>query len=411
MHREKLRMKNSFFRKVLKNGLTVLFEKRETGIVSVAFAVRQGGINETKEEKGISHFIEHLLYKGTEKRTAAEISEAIEKNGGIMNGFTDEEITAYWCKMPSEHLDLALDVLSDMAKNPKFDPVEVEKERKVIFEEMKMYKDNPRFYVFEKIKELMYKGDFSIPLIGTESSMNSNTKEKIAEKFRQIYSPENIILCVVGDADFERLCSFAEENFSGNAKKPKIPRFSKKNAELIEKREGIDQANLVFSYHIPSAAEKNVYAAIVLNALMADGMSSRLWKEIREKRNLAYAVKGNANIGKNFGYNTIYIGCMPENAEKVKKIVIEEFAKVKDLGEKELEQVKNQLIGQNRISKEDSQGQMLELLCYEIYGRAEESYEYEKKIREVNLEDVKKLASFEKYSFFALIPETKPKNQ
>lgn len=405
-----------FFRKVLKNGMTILFEKRKNGVVSIAFAVRYGGINEHKKEKGIAHFIEHMLYKGTKKRSAKEISVTIEKNGGILNGFTDEEITGFWCKMPARKIDIALDVLSDMVKNSLFDKQEVDKERQVIFEEMKMYKDNPRLYVFDKIKELMYKGDFAIPIIGTEKSMNANTREKLVRKFRKIYVPSNMILCVVGDANFKKICAFAEKNFKKHGTKTTYPRVKKQNKEAEEIKAGIDQANLIFAYHIPNAIKKEVYAAIVLNALMAEGMSSRLWQEIREKRNLAYVVKGNCNIGRNFGYNTIYVGCKPKNIEKVKKIILGEFRKlVSELNEKELSAVKEQLIGNNWITKENSQEQMFELLMFEVYGKAKESYEYEKKIKEVKLEDVRnmanKLINNKDYSFFALIPETNKKGR
>src|SRR3989338_3964917 len=143
-------------RKILKNGMTVVLEKRNIPVVSVAFAVRQGGINENSDEKGISHFIEHMLYKGTPTRNAKKISEEIEKNGGVLNGFTDEMVTAYWCKMPSKHLNIALNVLGDMVKNPLFDEKEFEKERKVIFEEIKMRKDNPGIHALDKIQELLY---------------------------------------------------------------------------------------------------------------------------------------------------------------------------------------------------------------------------------------------------------------
>lgn len=122
-------MNKKFYRKVLKNGLTVLFEKRDLPIVSVAIAVRVGGANEGGKEKGVSHFIEHMLYKGTKRRNAKKIAEEIEKNGGKLNGFTGELITAYWCKMPSRHLKIALEVLSDMIKNPLFDSKELEREK------------------------------------------------------------------------------------------------------------------------------------------------------------------------------------------------------------------------------------------------------------------------------------------
>ena len=399
-------MKLRFYRKVLKNGFTILFEKRELPIVSVVFAVRNGGINESAEEKGISHFIEHMLYKGTPKRNAKQIAEEIEKNGGYMNGFTDEDITAYWCKMPSKHLDVALDVLSDMVKNPLFDPKELEKERKVIFEEIKVRKDSPQVYVFDKIQNSMYESPFGTPLIGTKETMNSITPEKIIDKFKKIYTPNNMILCVVGDTNMDKLVEFAEKTF-GN-EKGKIPQFKikLKNEEKIEKRKGIDQANLIFAYHVPLADNKKHYAAQVLSALMTEGMSSRLFTEIREKRNMAYAVKGDSNINKDYAYNLIYIGTSGDCIQEVKKIILEEFQKIaKELDEKELNQVKEQLIGNYHIAMDDSQNQMMSLLRFEINGNTKEFYEYVKNISEVKLKDVKELAKLRDYSFFALIPE------
>ncbi|MAH03899.1 hypothetical protein CMI39_03895 [Candidatus Pacearchaeota archaeon] len=399
-------MKSKFYRKILKNGMTILFEKRDIPVVSVAFAIRSGGVNESSEEKGISHFIEHMLYKGTPTRNSKKISEEIEKNGGELNGFTSESITAYWCKMPSKHLDIALDVLSDMIKNPKFDSKELEKERKVIFEEIKMWRDNPRMHVLEKIPELLYEKPLGIPLIGTYETMNSIDRKKITEKFKQIYQPNNIVLCIVGDTDFEKVLEFAEKNF--NNKKGKVPKFKikLKNEIKIEKRKGIDQANLIFAYHVPLEDDKKSYAAQVLSTLMAEGLSSRLFSEIREKRNLAYSIKGDSDIDRDFAYNMVYIGTTKENVEKVKKLILEEFEKVsKNLDEKELNQVKEQIIGNHQISMEDSQNQMVNLLHHEINGNAKKFYDLEKNISSVKLEDVKNLAKIKKYSFFALVPE------
>ncbi|MDP2629068.1 MAG: pitrilysin family protein [Nanoarchaeota archaeon] len=392
-------------KKILKNGMTILFEKRDLPVVSVAFAVRNGGINESEGEKGISHFIEHLLYKGTSTRNAEKIAEEIEKNGGVLNGFTDEEITAYWCKMPSKHIDVALNVLGDMVKNPLFDEKEIEKERKVIFEEIKMRRDIPSAYVFDEIKNYLYEKPFGIPLIGSQETLNSVGRKEIVDKFKRVYQPNNMVLCVVGNTDFDKLVEFAEKNFGEG--KGKVPEFEikLKNETRIEKRKGIDQANLILAHHVPVAREKN-YASYVLNCLMAGGMSSRLFKEIREKRNLAYAVKGEADVNKNFAYNLIWVGTTKENVEHVKKIILEEFEKVsKELNEKELKQVKEQLIGNYHISMEDSQTQMINLLLSEIHGNAEDFYEFEKDISAVKLEEVKKLAKIKNYSFFALVPE------
>lgn len=401
-------MKTGFYRRVLKNGMTVILEKRDLPIVSVAFAVKHGGVNEKKEEKGISHFIEHMLYKGTPSRDAKKIAEEIEKKGGELNGFTSEEITAYWCKMPSKNLDCALEVLSDMIKNPLFDEKELEKERKVIFEEIKMYHDNPRLHTFDEIQKLLYNGTMKINLAGTFETMNSISREKIIKKFKEVYTSNNLILCVVGNADFDKLVLFAEKNFDKSKSKINLEKFDLENGSKTEERVGIDQANLVFASHVPLAGDKTSYSAVVLNALMAGGMSSRLFNEIRMKRNLAYAVKGEANINKNFAYNIIYVGTMKENVEKVKKLILDEFEKVSiSLMEEEVKQIKEQLIGNYHISMEDSQEQMVNLLGHEIQGDAKEFYNFEKEILKVKLEDVKSLAkkATQDYSFFALVPK------
>jgi predicted Zn-dependent peptidase len=397
-------VKKDFFKKILKNGMTVLFEKRKTGVVSVAFAVRHGGIHESEEEKGISHFIEHMLYKGTKNRSAKPISEEIEKNGGILNGFTEEELTAYWCKMPSKHTDIALDVLSDMILNPLFDEKEMDKERQVIFEEMKMRRDMPNIYVLDKIQNLLYDGTLGQDIIGTEKSMNSIDRNKIIKKFEKVYGSENMILCVVGDTDFKKLCDFCEKKFKRSGFKIPEKSIVLKNSQKVEARAGLDQINMIMAYHVPKASENLSYASQVLSCLMVGGMSSRLFQEIREKRNLAYAVKGGYNGGKRFGYNYIFVGTSPGNLEKIRDLILEEFEKLSNLDLSELNQVKEQLIGNSKISREDSQGQMLDLLYNEIWNKAEDSYEYEDNIRKVELNSVKKLGSLNKYSLIALTP-------
>ncbi len=393
-------------RKILKNGMTVVFKKRQNGVVSVAFSVRQGGLNEFSSEKGISHFVEHMLYKGTPSRNSRQISIEIERNGGELNGFTSEQITSFWCKMPSKHLDVALNVLSDMVKNPLFDQKEIDKERQVIFEEMKMYQDNPQMYVFDKIKALLYKGDFALPIIGTKESMLANKRDKLLDFFSRIYNSGNMILSVVGEADFDYICEFAEKNFQRKFGKINYPKIILSNGEKVEKRHGIDQANLVFAYHTPLPNDNKNLAAYVLNVLMASGMSSRLFSEIREKRNLAYAVKGISQNEKDYSYNMIYVGTTPKNVQKVKKIILEEFKKVAGkLDEKELNQVKEQIIGNYLLSQEDSHNIMINMLDHEIKGDAKEADKFVDKIKNIKLRDVKELARIKDYSFFALVPE------
>ena len=399
-------MHQKFYRKVLKNGMTILFEKRDLPVVSVAFSVRYGGINESSEERGIAHFIEHLLYKGTKNRTYQQISSEIEKNGGVLNGFTDETLTAFWCKMPSDKLKIALDVLGDMVRNPLFDEKEMDKERKIIFEEMKLYHDSPMHYVFDKIQQFLYKEPLGISLIGTEKTLNSVTRKKMADKCDEIYGPGNLVLSVVGDADFKDIVKYVEKNFGGGKGKIKKQKIVSKNGSGIEKRKGIDQANLVLAFHSPLSTDKKSYASRVLMNLMANGLSSRLFHEIREKRNMAYSIFGDVSCNRNFSYSYVYAGVLKENVEKVKNLILKEFEKVsKELSEKELQQSKEQLLGNHKISMESSDSRMVQLLGFEVDGNAKNFYSFEKNIRAVKLKDVKELAKIKKYSFFALVPE------
>ena len=386
--------------------MTLIFEERDLPVVSIGIAVRCGGVNESLSERGISHFVEHMLYKGTKNRTSKQISQEIEKNGGVMNGFTDEQITAFWCKMPSDKLHIALDVLSDMVKNPLFNEEEMEKERKVIFEEMEIYHDDPSHYVFDKIQGFLYENPLGTPLIGTRESMGSIDRKKMLKKFMEVYKPGNMILCVVGQADFAELVKFAEKNFRKEKGKIKKQKIVLKHDYKIETRKGIDRANMVLAFHSPLSTNKQIYAAKVLIAIMACGMSSRLFREIRDKRNLAYSVLGDVTSNKEFSFSYVYVGAMKENLEKIKNIILDELKKVSNkLAKKEFDDTKNQLIGNYYISMESSEDQMNHLLLSEIDGKTKEFYEFEKNIMAVKLKDVKKLAKIKKYSFFALVPK------
>ncbi len=405
-------MKHNFFQKKLKNGMKIILEQRpDSGVVSLVFAVRHGGIHEGENERGLSHFIEHLLYKGTKKRNSRQISEAIEKNGGVLNGFTDEELTAFWCKMPADKLDVGFEVLSDMILNPLFDGGEIEKERKVIFEEIKMRRDRPDIYIADNVQKVLYDGVLADNTIGTEESLGGMNRDFILNRFNQIYGSQNLIFCIVGDvkkSKFLEICTFCEKNFRRTKFIVGRPETPLKNSELIEKREGLNQAQLGFAYHLPRANEKESYAANILSTILSGGMSSRIFQEIREKRNLAYSIKGGYNAGRAFGYGAIFIGASPDKIFKIKEILMAELADVaKNLSDNEFRQAVQQIIGQSKISKEESQGQMLDLLYNEIWSDdASRSYDYEKNIGRVEIQEVKKLAkSAERYSFIALIPK------
>ena len=398
--------KPEFYKKKLKNGLTVLFEKRSLPIVSVASAIRYGSAYDPLEKKGIAHFLEHLMFKGTKKRTAEEIAKEIEKKGGIINANTADDVTFYWNKLPSRHIATGIDISSDLILNPKFDDVEFEKEKKVILEEIKMYKDNPMFYVHDKINEMLYKKPFGIPGQGTEKSVKMISRKDIVDIFNSFYGTNNMILAVVGNADFNYICEMAEKYFPKKECMIKDYNPIKINKQVVEKRKGIDQAHLVFGFHSPDMKDINKYAYEIALTYLAGGMSSVLFQEIREKRGLAYAIRGNMSIGKNFGHSTIYTATLKEKIRKCEEIILKEIKSLKNINKKDFEETKEQLIGLNKVVRESSDAVMSQLIFEEITENAEEYYKYEERINSVKLEEIRKISKLKTYSTFSLIPES-----
>ena len=396
-----------FFKRKLKNGITVLLEKRELPLVSVSITNPFGGSYEDSKIKGIAHFIEHLVFTGTKTRSHEDISKEIEKKGGILNAYTANEVTSFWFKLPSKHLFSGLDILVDIMKNPKFDKKKFDKEKKVILEEIKMYKDDPQKHVFEKIEEAMFEKPFGEGIIGSEKTISAMSRDFVYNYYQKAYNPENYIATIVGNADFEKLCEYLENSFEKKGLGVSQPKIIKKNAELVEERQGIDQANFIFALHAPLMHEKNYPVLEVMDAYLADGMSSKLFLKIREEKGLAYAVKSSINTEKNYSYYTIYVGTTKDALPEVKKIILEEFAKIKDMSESDLKEAKERIIGLMSIEKEDSARVMHELLFSELTGKAEDYYESEKRINAVSLDQVKKLASelIKTHSTAAVVPK------
>lgn len=392
-----------FFRKKLDNGITVIFEKRPMPVVAIASSVRFGAEYESEDIKGISHFLEHLVFKGTKTRTVQEIPKEIESKGGILNAFTGEEITAYWNKLPSKYFELGADISRDLVTNPIFEKKALERERKVILEEIKMYHDNPSTYVLEKIKEMLYKKPFNMSIAGTYKTVEKLSREKIINLFNSFYSTNNMIFSVVGDCEWEQVLKEAE-------KFPKIRKDIKripillKNGEIIEKRKGIDQAHLVFGFHIPRLTDKNRYSAELFDSLLGGGMSSRLFQEVREKRGLCYAIKSSMEQSENYAYEMIYSGTVKEKVNEIKKIILKEIKKLGKLKKSDLDEEKEKLIGLRQINKEKCDLAMVELLQEEIGGDAENYYKYEENINSVKIEEIRKLSRLKGYSFVSLIP-------
>ncbi len=397
-------MEPEFYRKKLDNGLIVIFEKRHIPVVSSAACVKFGAQHESESIKGISHFVEHLVFKGTKKRTVQEIPKEIEDKGGIINAFTGEEITAYWNKLPSMHFETGADIAIDLALNPVFEKEALERERKVILEEIKMYHDNPSTYVMEKIKELMYKKPFNMSIAGTAKTVKGLSREKVIQLHDKIYTTNNMIFAVVGKTDFDAVLEQAKK-FPNIRKEIKFIPIQTNNSEIIEKRKGIDQAHLILGRHAPKSGDKNRYSSEIFSNILGGGMSSKLFQEIREKRGLCYAIKSILEQSKDFAYDLVYAGVLKENVNETKKLILQEIKKMGSLTQKELDEAKERLIGLRQVNKEKCDATMVELIAEELAGNAEEYYDYEKKINSVKLDDVRGLSKLKGYSFVALVPD------
>jgi len=392
-----------FIKKVLENGLTILFEKRDVSVTTVMLASKFGSLYESAEEKGIAHFIEHLAFKGTTKRCARDIAFELERVGGSLNAFTEEEETAFHVKLPSEHLELAMDVIFDIFFNPIYPEEEIKKEGNVICEEIKMYKDSPQRHTLNKIKECLYGEPFGLFGAGSEKTVCAIKREHISKTHEKFYSPENSILCVVGNNKFEDVVRLAEKLSSKNKfEKANFHKIEFRNEKKMEKRKDVEQANIAIGFHFPFSNNLERSAAEVFSAIFGEGMSSKLFTEVREKRGLAYAVKSFLEMGKNYSYLVIYIGTEKAMVEEVIKICLEEFRKMALISEKELEDGKKQVIGNYEVESEASDNNALHLIMSEIKGNAEDYYKFKDEIKQVSLEDIKKLAEIKEHASFVL---------
>lgn len=394
-----------FNKKVLSNGLTVLHEKRDVPVTTVMLAAKYGAAYEEKGEKGIAHFLEHLCFKGTKRRTVLQISSEIERLGGEFNAFTSEEVTAYYAKLPSNHLRVAMDVIFDIFFSPTIPSEEVEKEGKVILEELKMRRDNPHIHVLDSLKETLYNAPFGLSTGGEAEIVKKIKREEIIKRHSQTYIPQNSILCVVGNNNFEDVLKFAEEFcIEKNGEVIKMPKIEKRLLKKPEKRDGLSQTNVAFGFHVPYENKRLAYAVEVFSAILGEGMSSKLFREVREKRGLVYSVKSEYELGKNYGYFLVWAGTDKSKVEEVEKICMEEYKKMKDVTPKELEEAKIQVLGNRDVKSEDSEDAAVNLIFCELKGDAKNYYEFEKNINAVTLDDIKKLAENIEYSKFVLGP-------
>ena len=362
-------------RTVLPGGLRVITESLPA-VRSAAFGIWAGVGSRDEEARhiGATHYLEHLLFKGTRRRTALDISAAMDAVGGELNAFTAKEYTCYYARVLDDDLPLAIDVLSDMVTGSLLEPKEVDAERGVILEEIAMNDDDPTDTVHEAFAAQLF-GDTPLgrPILGSVDSINAITREQIAEHYAAKYTPDHLVVAASGRVDHDEVVELTRAAFepvlTGDAT-PVPPRLAGDGQETAGFGTGvrlvsrtIEQANLVLGCEGLARTDDRKYALGVLNAALGGGMSSRLFQEVREKRGLAYSVYSFSSQHADTGIWGVYVGCLPAKADEVLSICRDEIAKVIDGGltDAELDRGKGQLRGSIVLGLEDPSSRMSRL--------------------------------------------------
>jgi predicted Zn-dependent peptidase len=383
----------------LSNGIRVVSETLpKSRSVSIGVWVKVGSRHEPPEFGGISHFIEHLFFKGTQKRTAKDIAIEMDSIGGEMNAFTSQETTTYYVKIVDEHLPVAIDLLSDILLGSRFDPLEMEKERKVILEEIKGVEDTPDDYIHELFTSTVWPDNpLGSPILGTRETIKGLKHKDIISYIDSYYSPREIVISVAGNFEHARLVellntSFGKLSRSGVPKKEAAPAFTH---ALAVKKKQLEQVQLCLGCKGLHYTHEDRYVISALNTVLGNSMSSRLFQEIREQNALAYSIYSYVTSYRDTGLLTVYAGTDPANALEAVRLVLKEFKKIKDEGITPAEEtrVKNQIKGSLVLSLESSNSHMSRIARQEIYfGKYLSMDDIIKGVEKVTAEQVQHLA-------------------
>ncbi len=359
---------------ILSNGTTVVTESIPYfPTVSLGLWLKTGGRYENEANNGISHFIEHMLFKGTSKRTAFDIAKEIDAVGGTLNAFTGKEYTCFYARTLRKDMDLALDVLSDMYKHSLFRDDDIEREKSVIMQEVKMVEDNPEEYIYDMFNASYFKGHpLGLPILGKEENIERFTREALTEHLRKYYSPENLVITATGRMNHDRFVEKLEKLFGDVARQgiqgPSITEpVPHKNVDVYER--DLEHIYLCIGTKGVSQVDKKRYALYVLNAVMGGSMSSHLFQEVREKRGLVYNIYSYVNCYHDTGTFGISTSTSHESLREVLVLVKEEIGRIRNQGitENELAFSKEHIKGNLFISLESSEARMGRLAKNELY--------------------------------------------
>ncbi len=384
---------------VLENGLTIITERMShVRSASVGIWVRSGSRHESAELNGISHFIEHTLFKGTSTRTAREIAVESDAIGGHVDAFTSREVASYYVKVLDEHLPRAFDLLADLVTAPLFDDEELDRERNVVMEEIKMVEDTPDDLVHETfVSNFWPDHPLGRSILGTPDTLVTFDHDRVSDYFTDVYTPRNLVVSGAGNLEHASFVDMVARHLglmSDRASGVSVSAPSPDACRIILTKD-LEQVHLVLGVCCPSLVSENRYSLHVLNVILGGGMSSRLFQTIREERGLAYSVYSGVNAYTDAGYLAVYAATSPGQIEDVIKLSIEEFGKLKgeQVPASELQRAKDQLKVSVMLGLESTSSRMSNLARQEIFfGRQFTLDEILDRIESVSLDDVQRIA-------------------
>jgi len=394
------RPKTMIIREILPSGLTLVSEAMpHVRSVAIGVWLKRGSRHEPAEQAGISHFIEHMVFKGTRHRSAEQIASEVDSIGGHMDAFTAKEFASFHLKVLDEHLPLAVDILGDIVRNPLFDAAEMTKEKKVIFEEINMVEDTPDDLVMELFVEAFWPGHpLGRPILGTKESVGRFDREELAGFFRGAYHPSNLLVAAAGRLEHGAVRDLVERHFGSLPEVPDGRDASppRPAAGLVTRsKQELEQVHLCLGVPAYSQAQDERYTAHVLNTVLGGSLSSRLFQNIREKRGLAYAISSGLASYSDAGSLTIYAGTGLDSIDPVLRLTLVELRRLQDepVPADELRRAKDHLKGSLMLALESTSSRMNHIARHEIYhGRQVGLDEILERIEGVEADAVQRIA-------------------
>ncbi|MFC1570322.1 M16 family metallopeptidase [Candidatus Omnitrophota bacterium] len=350
-----------------KNGLNVIVSPmKHMSSVSLGVWIGIGGRYESEKESGISHLVEHMLFKGTHTRSTKDLKQAIEGVGGAFNGFTSDEVTCYMVKVPARYMELGVDILSDMVLDAKIDEKDLAKERYVIYEEIKMYRDQPADHVLDILGKIMWPGNaLGRPLTGNINTVKSITRKELINFKDKNYHPGNIAVVAAGNVDEKKISSYAASKFAARTRGKKLsftsPRTKQKSPRVKIDTGTSSQAHIAFGFCDESNNIRQRFAMKLMNVIFGGNMSARLFEELREKYGLCYDIASSYKRHSDIGEIQIHAGVDNKKASRSVVAILDEIKKLRDIGvtDDELERAKKYTKGQFQLAMEATSTRML----------------------------------------------------